>query len=158
MSKNRNNPIAAQQPAPLCANDPGGFFGAVLTANRTTGIASLLPGGTVFQSDVAAKGRLLAGQIAWVPAKARWNNCNLTVSISDASFLLALETGGDTQEGRLGILVEKLQFGASGFPGYGATFEIQAGGKWIQFTIAEITGQYDDNEPGLTLSLERDLE
>ena len=127
-----------------------------LTANRTTGIASLLPGGTVFQSDVAAKGRLLASQIAWTPAKARWNKCNLTVSLSDAQFLMALEEGGDVQQGRITVLVEKLQFGARGFPGYGNTFEIQAAGRWHQFTVAEMLGQHDDNEPGLTLFLEKD--
>jgi len=161
MSKNRNNPLAAQQPPPPFANDPDGFFGAILSENRTAGIASLLPSGTAFQQDVAAKGRLLAGQIGWVPAQARWNGCNITISLADAQFLLALETGGDTQQGRISVVVEKSQFGSTGLPGdggFGQTFEIQAGGKWIQFTIAEINGQYDNNEPGLNLLLERDLE
>lgn len=156
MNHNRNNPLAAQAPPPTFANDPSGFFTAALTENRIAGIASLLPGGTVIQSDVAAKGRLLAGQIAWVPAKARWNKCNLTVSLSDAQFLMALEAGGDVQQGRITVLVEKLQFGVMGFPGYGATFEIQSGGRWHQFTVAEMVGQHDDNEPGLTLFLEKD--
>jgi len=161
VSRNKNNPLAAQQPPPAFANDHSGFFGAVLAENHTSGISSLLPGGTVIQSDVAVKGRLLASQIAWTPAKARWNGCNITISLADSQFLLALETGGDTQQGRITVMVEKLQFGSTGLPGdggFGQTFEIQAGGKWIQFTIAEIFGQYDDNEPGLILSLERDLE
>lgn len=152
----RNKPLAAQQPPPAFANDPSGFFGAVLAANRAAGIASILPGGTVTQSDVAEKGRLLAGQIAWSPAEARWNGCNLTVSLSDAQFLLALEEGGDTQPGRITVIVAKLQFGANGFPGYSDTFKIQAGGKWHEFVIAEIVGQHDDNDPGLTLFLEKD--
>jgi len=152
----RNNPIAAQQPAPAFANDPEGYFTAVLAENRTVGILSLLPGGTVIQSDVAAKGRLLAGQIAWTPAKARWKGCELVISLADAQFLLTLEEGGDTQPGRISILVEKLQFGAKGFPTYGDTFKIQAGGKWHEFVIVEIAGQHDDNEPGLTLFLEKD--
>lgn len=152
----RNNPLAAQQPPPAFANDPSGFFGAVLAENRTAGISSILPGGTVIQSDVAAKGRLLAGQIAWIPTKARWNGCNLTVSLSDTQFLLALEEGGPTQQGRLTVVVEKLQFGARGMPGYGQTFEIQAGGRWHAFTIGEMVGQHDDNEPGLTVVLDKD--
>lgn len=153
---NRNKPLDAQQPAPAFANDPTGFFAAALALGRTCGLASLLPGGTVIQSDVAAKGRLLAGQIEWTPAVARWNGCNLKVSLSDSQFLLVLEQGGDTQQGRITILVEKLQFGAKGFPGYGNTFEIKAAGRWHQFTIAEMIGQHDDNDPGLTLFLEKD--
>lgn len=152
----RNKPFAAQQPAPAFANDPSGFFGGVLAQSRTAGIASLLPPGTVIQADVAAKGRLLTGQIAWTPAAARWNGCNLTVSLSDAQFLLTLEEGGDTQPGRITIIVEKLQFSTKGLPTYGDTFKIQAAGEWHEFTIVEIVGQHDDNDPGLTLFLEKD--
>ena len=152
----RNNPLAAQQPAPAFANDPSGFFGAVLAENSTAGLSTILPGGTVCQSDVAAKGRLLAGQIAWTPAKARWNGCDLTISLSDAQFNLVLEEGGDVQPGRITVIAEKLQFGAKGLPKYGDTFKIQAGGFWHEFTIAEMVGQHDDNEPGLTLFLEKD--
>lgn len=154
----RNKPLAAQQPPPAYANDPGGFFGAIRDRSRTEGIGSLLPGGTVVQSDVAVKGQLLTGQIAWTPAQARWNGCNLTVSLSDAQFALILEEGGDTQPGRITILVTKLQFGGfgKGLPDYGDTFNIQAGGAWHEFVIAEMVGQHDDNEPGLTLFLEKD--
>lgn len=152
----RNNPLAAQQPAPSFVNDPSGFFAGVLKENSTSGIASLLPGGTVIQSDVAAKGRLLSAQIEWIPAAARWNGCDIVVSLSDAQFLLALEEGGDTQQGRITIIVSKLQFGTKGFPTYGNTFKIKAAGLWHEFTVAEMVGQHDDNEPGLTLFLEKD--
>lgn len=154
----RNKPLAAQQPPPSFANDPSGFFGAALAQSRLTGIASLLPAGTVLQSDVMVKARLLSGQIAWTPAAARWNGCNLTVSLSDAQFALILEEGGDTQPGRVTILVEKLQFGGfgKGLPAFGDTFKIQSGGAWHEFTISEMVGQNDDNEPGLMLFLEKD--
>lgn len=152
----RNNPLAAQTPPSLFANDPGGFFTDALIADRTTGLASLLPGGTVIQQDVAAKGRILAGQIGWTPAHARWNKCDLTISLSDAQFMLALEEGGDMQQGRVTVVVEKQQFGARGLPQYGQVFAIQAAGRWHQFTIAEMVGQHDDNEPGLTLFLEKE--
>lgn len=153
---NRNKPLDAQQPAPAFANDPSGYFGGVLAENRTAGIASILPGGTVIQSDVAAKGRLLTAQIEWTPAEARWNGCNLKVSLSDAQFLLNLEEGGETPQGRITILVTKLQFGTKGFPDYGDTFKIKAAGLWHEFVVAEMVGQHDDNEPGLTLFLEKD--
>lgn len=152
----RNNPLAAQQPAPAFANDPSGFFAGVLRDNGTAGIASLLPGSTVIQSDVAAKGRLLSAQIEWTPAAARWNGCDIVVSLSDAQFLLALEEGGDTQQGRITIIVSKLLFGTKGFPKYGDTFKVKGAGRWHEFTVAEMVGQHDDNEPGLTLFLEKD--
>lgn len=158
MGKTRNNPLAAQKPAPVFANDPSGFFAGVLMENTTAGLSSLLPAGTLIQSDVAAKGRLLNAQINWTPAKARWKGCNLTVSLSDAQFQLVLEGGGDTQQGRLTIIVEKLQFGGfgKGLPTYDNSFEIQAGGVWHEFTVVEMVGQHDDNEPGLTLFLEKE--
>jgi len=154
----RNKPLAAQQPAPAYANDPGGFFGAVLAQNNVSGIASLLPGGMVAQSDVAVKGRLLASQIAWTPCQTRWNGCDVQASLSDAQFLLVLEAGGDTQQGRVTLLVSKIAFGGfgKGLPTYEDTFEIQAGGVWHAFVIAEMVGQHDDNEPGLLLFLEKD--
>lgn len=139
----------------MYANDPGGFFGAALAQNATAGLLSLLPVATVLQSDTAVKGRLLAGQIAWTPTAARWNGCNLTVSLSDAQFLLALEEGGDTQQGRITILVLKSEFN-NGLPEFGDTFQINAGGKWHEFTISEMVGKNDDNEPGLTLFLEKE--
>lgn len=154
----RNKPLAAQQPAPAFANDPGGFFGAVLAQNNVSGISSLLPAGTVTQSDVAIKGRLLSSQIGWTPAKASWNGCVLNVSISDAQFLMALEQGGDNQQGRVTVLVEKLKLpGGLDFQSmYGDTFKLQAGGGWHEFVITGMVGQNDDNDPGLTLFLEND--
>ncbi len=151
----RNNPIAAQQPAPPFANDPTGFWTANMEENRARGLASLLPSGTVVQSDVAAKGRLLSAQINWMPAKARWKGSDLQISLSDAQFLQALEDGGDIQQGRITVLVLKAQFN-TGWPEYGDTFKIQAAGKWHEFSIAEIVGQHDDNEPGLMLFLEKE--
>lgn len=152
----RNKPFAAQQPAPLFANDPDGYWTAVANENKLAGISSILPGGTVIQSDVAVKGRLLQGQIAWTPCSARWKGGNFKASISDAQFLLALEEGGDTQQGQITLLVEKLQFGVKGLPNYGDTIEIQSGGKWHEFVITQMVGQHDDNDPGLTLFLDKD--
>lgn len=151
----RNNLLAAQQPPPAYANDPSGFFGEVLTANRTSGLASLLPANTLTQADNAVRARLLDGQIGWTPAHARWRNSNITISLSDAQFLLALEEGGEIESGRLTVLVSKLQFQTT-LPKQGDTLKIQAGGKWHEFEIMEIVGQYDDNEPGLTLFMEKE--
>lgn len=150
----RNNPLAAQQPPTAYANDPSGFFGEVLATNHTDGITSLLPANTLAQADMAVRARLLNGQIGWTPAYARWKNSNLTVSISDAQFMLTLEEGGDTQPGRITVLVAKLQFQTT-LPEYGDTFKIQATGKWHEFEIVEMVGQHDDNDPGLTLFLEK---
>lgn len=151
----RNNPTAAQQPPPPFANDPNGFFSAVLTQNSTSGIVSLLPSDTLFQSDVAAKGRLLLAQIGWTPTKAHWGGCDLNVSLTDSQFALMLEEGGDTQTGRVTVILEKLQLGGKS-PQQGDTFKIQAGGKWHEFVVVEMAGQHDDNEPGLTLFLSKD--
>lgn len=150
----RNNPIAAQQPPPAFANDPTGFWAANLAANATEGITSVLPVGTVTQSDIAAMGRLLAGQIGWTPSHAQWNGADLQVSLSDAQFMLALEEGGETQPGRITLLVSKLQFSTT-FPAYGDIVKILAAGKWHEFEIVEIVGQHDDTDPGLTLFLEK---
>lgn len=150
----RNNPIAAQQPPPAYANDPTGFWAANLADSRTGGIASILPVGTLTQADNAVKGRLLSAQIGWTPSPARWKNSNITVSISDAQFMLTLESGGDTQPGRITVLVEKLQF-QTGFPTYSDLIKIQAAGQWHEFEIVEIVGQHDDNDPSLTLFLEK---
>lgn len=151
----RNNPLAAQQPAPAYANDADGFWQRNLAQNTVAGLTSLLQG-TLIQSDVAVKGRLLANQIRWTPGKARWKNSDLVISLSDAQFFQALESGGDTQDGRITVLVEKLQFGAKGLPKYGDIFQIQAAGKWHEFFVAEMIGQHDDNEPGLTLFLNKE--
>lgn len=151
----RNKPLQAQQPAPPFANDSGGYWNGVLEANRTSGLASVLPAETVLQSDTAIKGRLLEAQIGWVPISCRWKGSIIQASLSDAQFFLALESGGDTQQGRITIVVNKFLLGVR-FPSYNETFEIQAAGKWHQFVIAEMIGQNDDNEPALTLYLEKD--
>ncbi len=154
----RNKPFAAQQPAPLYANDPGGFFAAAMAQDRVSGLASLLPSATLVQADIAVRARLLEGQIGWTPTAATWKGCNLSVSLSDAQFRLVLEEGGDTQPGRLTIVVSKAQFGGfgKGQPAYNDTFSIQAGGVWHAFVVAEMVGQHDDNEPALTLFLDKD--
>lgn len=151
----KNNPIQAQQPAPLFANDPDGFWGVVAGQNSVSGLGSILPQGIVIQSDVAQKGRLLDAQIAWTVISARWKGFILQASLSDAQFLLALESGGDLQQGRITLMVSKGQFQTK-FPAYNDTFEIKAAGVWHQFVVAEIIGQHDDNEPALTLFLEKD--
>lgn len=151
----RNKPLQAQQPAPTFANDATGFWNGVLEANKASGLASMLPSGTLIQADTAVKGRLLANQIAWVPVSCRWKGSIIQASLSDAQFFLALESGGDTQQGRITIVVNKFSF-STGFPGYNDTFEIQANGAWHQFVVAEMIGQNDDNEPALTLFLEKD--
>lgn len=102
------------------------------------------------------KGNLLQSQIAWTPCVARWKGCNIKASLSDAQFLLTLEEGGDTQQGQITLLVEKLQFGARGLPQYGDTFDIQASGKWHEFIITQMVGHNDDNDPGLMLFLDKD--
>lgn len=154
----RNKPLAAQQPAPAYGNDPEGFWQGILNESRVAGISSLLPGHTVIQSDVAVKSRLLRAQIGWMPCAARWEGCNIQVSLSDAQFALMLEAGGDTQQGQITVLLEKLQFGGfgKGLPAYGDTIDIQSGGVWHAFTISQILGQHDDNEPGLTVLLDKD--
>lgn len=150
----RNKPLAAQQPSPAYANDPSGFWGENLTDNRTAGIASLLPANTLTQADNAARGRLLAGQIGWTPTPARWNNSNIRVSLSDAQFLDDLQTGGETPQGRIAVIAAKLQFQTT-LPRCGDVLKIQAGGIWHGFEIVEMIGQHDDNDPGLTLFLEK---
>lgn len=150
-----NKPLQAQQPAPPFANDSGGYWNGVLEANRTSGLASVLPSNTLIRSDTAIKGRLLQNQIGWVPVSCRWKGFIIQASLSDAQFFLALETGGDTQQGRITVVVNKFSLGV-GFPSYNETFEIQAAGKWHQFVIVEMIGQNDDNEPALTLYLEKD--
>jgi len=152
----RNKPIQAQQPAPAFANDSGGFWAGVLSQNATQGISSLLPAGTVSQSDTAIKGRVLGAQIGWQPYEMRWNGNNITGSLSDAQFFLEVEAGGDTQQGRLTVLIDKLQFRAGAHPKFQDTISIQAGGKWHDFTVAEMIGEFDYNEPGLVLYLEKD--
>ncbi len=151
----RNNPLAAQQPAPAFANDPSGFWGAVLSENAVAGIGSILPANTLTQADNAVKGRLLNAQISWTPAKARWKNSNLDVSLSDSQFLQMLEAGGDMPQGQVTVLVSKLQF-STGWPDINDTLQIQARGKWHDFIIAGVSGNNDDNEPGLTLLLDKD--
>jgi hypothetical protein len=151
----KNNPLAAQQPAPLFANDPNGFWGAAVRSNSASGLGSILPAGTVLQSDIAVKGRLLGAQIGWQSVTVRWKGCELQASISDAQFFLALEQGGDTQQGRITLLITKLQF-TTGFPTYNDTFFLLAAGQWHQFVVVETIGQHDDNEPGLLLYLEKD--
>ncbi len=148
-------PIQQQQPAQPFLNDADGYWNGIASENAATGILSVLPGDTAIQSDTAIKGRLLAGQIRWIPAKARWGNCNLVISISDAQFALTLEEGGETQPGRITVLVEKSQFN-TGTPKNGDMFKIQAQGFWHEFVIVEMIGQHDDNEPGLTLYLEKE--
>lgn len=150
-----NKPLASLQPAPRYANDATGFWGSVEAANESMGLSSLLPGGTVVQSDTAVKSRLLSAQIEWTPIQVRWKGCVFAASMSDAQFFLALESGGDTQQGRLVVTINKLLFN-TGFPGYNDTFEVQSSGKWHQFVIAELIGQHDDNEPALVLYLEKD--
>lgn len=152
----RNKPLNAQQPPPAFANDPSGFFGAILADNAAAGIGSLLPAGTVFQSDVTVKARLLAGQIRWTPAIARWKGCNLVVSLSDAQFMLELENGGDSQKGQVSILVLKTEFNAGAWPDYGDTVQLQAAAQWHEFLVVEMLGQHDDNDPGLTLVLDKE--
>lgn len=152
----RNKPLVAQQPAPAFANDPGGYWTAVADQNKLAGISSVLPGSTVIQSDMAVKSRLLQGQIGWTPCSASWKGGKFTASLSDAQFLLALAEGGDTQQGQITLLVAKLEFGAKDLPDYGDTIKIQAAGRWHEFAVTQIVGQHDDNEPGLTLFLDKD--
>lgn len=149
------NPQNQQQPAPAYLNDPTGVFTAAHRQNATAGIQTLLPASTAIQNDVAVKCRLLAGQIGWTPTEARWNNCNLVVSLQDTQFDLILESGGDMQQGRLMVIVEKSSFN-NAFPSFGDTFKIKAKGIWHEFNIAGISGQHDDNEPAITLALEKD--
>lgn len=149
------NPQNQQQPAPAFLNDASGFFATALKQNQAAGIQSLLPVGTLIQNDVAVKGRLLSAQIGWTPTEARWNNCNLVISIQDAQFDLMLESGGDVQEGKITTMVEKVSFN-NAFPAYGDTFKIKARGTWHEFVIVGMSGQNDDNEPGLTIILEKD--
>lgn len=151
----RNKPLQAQQPAPAFANDSTGYWNGVLEANRTSGIASLLPSGTLIQADTAVKAQILLAQIGWIPVSCRWKGSIIPASLSDAQFFLALENAGDTQQGRITIIVNKFSFGV-GVPSYNDTFEIQAAGRWHQFVVAEMVGQNDDNEPALTLFLEKD--
>ena len=153
--KQFNKPLAQQKPIPAYANDTTGYWSAIARQDVTSGLRSLVPSGTLFQADNAVKSRLLSAQIEWVPVQARFKNANITASLSDAQFFLALESGGDTQQGRLTVMVNKLQFN-TGFPSYSDTFQIQAGGKWHSFTVAELIGQFDDNDPSLTLYLEID--
>lgn len=153
----RNKPLAAQQPFPAFANDQSDFWGSVASENTTTGIGSLLPQGTLSQADNAVKSKLLDGQIAWVPVSVRWKGAVIQASLSDAQFFLALEEGGDTQQGRITLVVNKFRFGVN-FPSYQDTVEVQAAGEWHQFVVAEMIGQNDDNEPSLTLYLEKDTD
>lgn len=151
----RNRPFTAQQPAPLFANDESGYWSTIAQNNAASGLQSVLPSGTLFQSDTAVKSRLLSSQIEWTPTKARFKGSDIIVSLSDAQFFMALEEGGDTQQGRLTIIVNKFEF-RMGFPSYEDTLEIYAAGKWHELTVAELIGQHDDNEPALTLYLEKD--
>lgn len=82
----------------------------------------------------------------------------MRASLSDAQFLLELAAGGDSQTGQIALLVDKMQFGGfkKGMPSYGDTIDIQAAGVWHEFVIVQMTGQNDDNDPGLTLFLDRD--
>jgi hypothetical protein len=151
-----NKPYSAQQPAPAFANDPSGFWASVAAGDKTAGLKSLLPASTAYQSDTAVKARLLGSQLGWTPTQARFNGADITVSLSDAQFFLALESGGTTQEGRLTVVVNKFEFRAGAFPTFRDNLLIFAGGKWHAFLVAESVGQFDDNEPALTLYLEVD--
>lgn len=152
--KGSNKPFTAQKPAPSFANDPSGYWRAVLRSDASSGLKSLLPN-TVFQADTAVKSRLLSSQVSWIPTQARFKGSHITVSLSDAQFFLALEDGGDTQQGRLTVVANKFEFGM-GFPSYNDTLDIYAAGKWHTLVVAELIGQFDDNEPALTLFLELD--
>jgi len=150
----RNNLLQFQQPAPKYANDGSGFWTNVLASNKALGVNSLLPQNTLIQADNATKARLLRAQIAWMPTKARWKKANLVVSLLDSQFSMSLEEGGEMQPGRITVMVEKLQLQTT-FPENGDVFKIQAAGKWHEFEIVEMVGQNDDNDPGLTLFLEK---
>ena len=152
----RNKPLQAQQPAPLFANDQLGFWEGTVIANRSEGISSLLPPTTLQQSDTAIKGRLLAAQIGWTPTLVRWEGASFKCSISDAQFFLSVEEGGDTQQGKITLLLNKLELQVGKWPTYQQMVEVLAGGKWHSFVIADVSGQHDDNDPGLTLYLEKD--
>lgn len=155
MGTRRNNPVNAQQPAPLFANDPNGFWNSVARQNSTSGLGAILPHGTLNQADTAIAARQLTAQIGWRAVNIRWKGCHLKASLSDAQFFLALEQGGDTQQGRITLVINKFEF-QTGFPQYNDTIDLQASGKWHEFVVAEMLGHHDDNEPALTLFLEKD--
>lgn len=151
----QNDPVAAQQPAPAFANDSQGYWAAILSQNATAGLGSLLPAGTVIQADIAVQARQLDAQISWRSTSVRWKGVIFQASISDADFSLILESGGDTQQGRITLVVSKLQFNMKP-PGYNETFLVQALGVWHEYTVSEMQGQNDDKEMAITYYLEKD--
>lgn len=149
-----NNPLAAQQPAPSFANDNAGYWASLEAQNRTTGLAAVLPAGTIIQADIAIQARQLDAQISWRSTSVRWKGAIFQASISDADFSLILESGGDTQQGRITLVVSKLQFSTKP-PGYNETLLVQAMGSWHEYTVAEMQGQNDDKEMAITYYLEK---
>lgn len=153
----RNNPINSQdRPAPF-ANDPTGYWGKVLKANKERGLHRILPKGTLIQSDVMAKARLLQAQIGWSPVFIMWENLQLVASISDGQFSLLLESGGTTNQGTITLTVNKLEFDTN-YPAQQDSIMLKAGGQWLAFVVTDVDGYNDDNNPALTLTLQRENE
>lgn len=148
----KNNLLGTQQPAPLYANDPTGYWTGIHQENARTGLSSLLPGGTLLQADVSIKGRLLAAQIAWQPVAARWGGKEFSVSMADTPFALDMENGGVVPNGTIAVQANKVIFPSGKFPIQDDTIELRsASNQWVPWVVVTVEGQHDTTDPSLLL-------
>lgn len=148
----KNNLLGAQQPVPLYANDPTGYWAGIHQENTTAGLSALLPAGTLLQADVSVKGRLLAAQIAWQPVSARWNGREFQVSMADTPFSLDMENGGIVPDGTIAVQANKVLFPNGKFPIQGDSLDLRsASNQWVPWVVVTVDGQHDPTDPGLLL-------
>jgi hypothetical protein len=151
----KNNLLGMQQPAPLYANDPDGYWSGIYQENARAGLSSLLPTGTLIQSDVSIKGRLLAAQISWQPVSARWNGKEFQVSLADTPFALDMENGGVVPNGTIAVQMDKSTFAK--FPIQGDQVDLRsASNQWVPWNVVTVEGQHDPTDPGLLLVMKQD--
>jgi hypothetical protein len=148
MTRLSNSPPNQQQPAPLYANDPTGFWAANRLANDAAW-ATLLPAGTTLGADKAELNRIFRASLAWLTVTVRWDNIEFQASIDDGQASMPLEMGGMGATGTITLVFSQAQFDPKNRPAQKHTIAIQAKGEWKNFTIDSISEGFDEMSDGL---------